>query len=87
MHESSLIAGLMEKIAAIAREHGASRIAAVEITIGALAFIGPEHLREHFVLAAAGTLAEGAELRIRVSDDPQDPDAGSIRLEAVEIET
>lgn len=87
MHETSLIPDLMEKIARVARENDARKITAVELTIGALAGISPDHLREHFDEAAAGTGAEGAELRISVAEDPMAEDAFAIRLVAVEVET
>ena len=87
MHETSLIPDLMAKITQVARDNGARRITAVELSIGALAAIGPEHLREHFVEAAVGTLAEGADLRITVSDDPQAEEAFSVRLVAVEVDS
>jgi hydrogenase nickel incorporation protein HypA/HybF len=87
LHESSLIPDLMEKIDGAAREHGAQRITVVDLTIGALAFIEPDHLRDHFVVAAEGTKAEGAQLRIRVDDDVAAPDAHAIRLDSIELET
>jgi hydrogenase nickel incorporation protein HypA/HybF len=76
----------MEKIETAARENGADRVTAIDVTIGALAFIEPDHLREHFVIAAKGTRAEGAELRAIVEDDPLSPDAHAIRLNSLEIE-
>lgn len=87
MHETSLIPDLMEKISRVARENGAERITSVELVIGALAAISPDHLREHFDEAAAGTPAEGAQLRISVAEDPMAEDAFAIRLVAVEVET
>ncbi len=87
MHESSLIPDLMEKIEQVARENKARKVSAVEVVIGALAGISPDHLREHFVEAAAGTPAEGAEMRISVSEDELSEDAFAIRLQAVEVET
>lgn len=87
MHESSLIPDLMEKIEQVARQNNARKITAVEVVIGALAGISPDHLREHFVHAAAGTSAEGAEMRISVSEDELAEDAFAIRLQAVEVET
>jgi len=86
MHESSLIPDLLAKIQQVARDHQADRITAVEVKIGALAGIRADHLREHFLAAAAGTPAEGAELRVTESDDPLDADAGAIRLLTVEVE-
>ncbi len=87
MHESSLIPDLIAKIEAVARENGASKVTAVDVQIGALAMIGPDHLKEHFIEAAEGTVAEGADLRLTVSEDPLDSEAGSLLLKAVEVET
>jgi hydrogenase nickel incorporation protein HypA/HybF len=87
MHETSLIPDLIAKIESVARQNGAARITAVDVQIGALAMIGPDHLREHFVEAARGTMAEGAELRLTLSEDPLDPEASSLLLKAVEVET
>ncbi|MFB3827041.1 MAG: hydrogenase maturation nickel metallochaperone HypA [Bryobacteraceae bacterium] len=86
MHETSLIPDLLEKITGIARENKARRVIAVELEIGALAGFSPEHLREHFEEAAKGTVAEGAELRSTVNEDPLSPEAGSVRLMAVEVD-
>lgn len=82
MHESGVIDELLKKVAEAARANSARKVVAVDVSIGALAAIEPEHLREHFDIAAVGTVAEGAELRVRVSEEP-----GGILLESVEIET
>ncbi len=87
MHETSLIPDLIAKIEQVARENCAKRVLAVEVLIGAMAGISPGHLREHFVEAAAGTVAEGAELRTSVGEDPLAEDAFAIRLVAVEVDT
>jgi hydrogenase nickel incorporation protein HypA/HybF len=87
MHETSLIPDLIAKIEAVARENGATKITAVDIEIGALAMIGPDHLKEHFIEAAKGTIAEGADLRLKLCEDPLDPEASSLLLKAVEVET
>jgi len=84
MHESSLIPDLIAKITALASENGSKRVTAVEVTIGALTGMDPDHLREHFVTAAAGTVAEGADLRCRISDDPL---SSAIILESLELES
>ena len=87
MHETSLIPDLIAKIEQVARENGAKKVLAVEVRIGAMAAISPDHLREHFVEAAVGTVAEGAELRATVDGDPLAEDAFAIRLAAVEVDT
>jgi hydrogenase nickel incorporation protein HypA/HybF len=87
MHESGLIEDLIRKIEAAARANGGTKVTAVDLTIGAFASIEADHLREHFEVASAGTMAEGAELRIQVSEDPLGPDPQHITLQSVEIET
>lgn len=90
MHESSLMKGLLASIEAAAREVSAERVTAVHVTIGALAGISPDHLAQHFQMAAVGTLAAGASLHAVVSDDVCSSDAAHVRLnsiEALEAET
>jgi hydrogenase nickel incorporation protein HypA/HybF len=84
MHESSLIPDLIEKITVLAKENGAQRVTAVDVTIGAMSGIDGDHLREHFAAAATGTLAEGAELRCRIS---QDPLSTGVILKSLELES
>jgi hydrogenase nickel incorporation protein HypA/HybF len=87
MHESGLIEDLIGKIESVARENSACRVVAVEVSIGPLAAIEADHLREHFLLASTGTLAEGAELRFREAADPASRDPLGVFLESVELET
>jgi hydrogenase nickel incorporation protein HypA/HybF len=82
MHESGVIEELLHKLEEAAKANSARKIVSVDLSIGALAGIEPDHLREHFEIAAAGTLAEGAELRIRETEEPS-----GIVLESVDIET
>lgn len=86
MHEMSLMADLMRKLDAIAREQGASRITRVGVTLGALSHMSADHFREHFEEAARGSVGEGAELEVTVSDDPEDPRAQDILLESIDVE-
>jgi hydrogenase nickel incorporation protein HypA/HybF len=87
MHESGIIEDLIQKIEAAARDNDATKIVSVDLEIGALAAISPDHLKEHFDIAARGTLAEGAELRMEVSEDALAPDPQAIRVTGMEIET
>jgi hydrogenase nickel incorporation protein HypA/HybF len=87
MHELSLIADLMRKITAIAREAGARKVISVNIQLGALCHLSAPHLREHFAQAAEGTIAEGARLDIAVLTDVTDPHAHEILLDSAEVET
>jgi len=83
MHESSLIPDLISKITALASENGSHRVTEVHVTIGALTGMDGDHLREHFIEAAAGTVAEGAQLQCRISDDPL---SSAIILDSLELE-
>lgn len=86
-HEFSLMADLLHKIEDAARHDGpGSKVIGVQVRLGALANISAGHFREHFVEAARGTVAEGAELTVLESTDPTDSHALDIMLESVDIE-
>lgn len=80
MHEMSLLRGLLGQIERMAREHGADRIGVVRLRLGPLAHIEPDHLREHFVAAARGTIADGARLEIETTDELHE-----LTLESVDL--
>lgn len=83
MHESSLIPDLIRQLEQYARENAARRVVAIDVTIGALTGMDVDHLREHFVEHAAGTVAEGAAVRGSISDDPM---SSAVILDSVEME-
>ena len=64
MHELSLCEDLLEQVEAIARAHGAERIASITVRIGPLSGIEPMLLESAFSIGRVGTLAEEAELRM-----------------------
>ena len=86
MHEASLINDLMRRVGDVAAAKGASRVVGLDVWLGALSHFSPEHFREHFDEASRGTLAEGAELRVVLSDDIGHRDAQSVMLQSVELE-
>lgn len=86
MHEASLMNSLMAKIMDVADKEGAKRITAVEVWLGALSHMTPGHFREHFDVAAKGSIAEGAKLITKVSEDIDDPNAETILLKSIETE-
>lgn len=87
MHEASLIADLMHRIDEVAQAEGARRVVGVSVWLGALSHMSEAHFVEHFEHAAAGTIAEGARLDIRLSADTGHPNAQSLMLESVEVES
>ena len=86
-HESSLMTNLMRAIEQAARAHGARRVTAVRVQVGALVPISPDHLRDHFKDASRGTVAEGCRMDVEVLDDPADARAQHIVVESLELET
>jgi len=86
MHEFSLINDLLSKIDTIARAQGATRVKTINVRLGALAHLSPQHFREHFQEAARGGICEHAELVVLASTDVQSPDAQSVYLEGLEVE-
>ncbi len=87
MHEASLMRALMRKIEDLAAEQDAQRVTQVHVWLGALSHMSPAHFQEHFDQSSPGTLAEGAELKIDLSDDIHDPNAQELLLRSVEVET
>ncbi len=87
MHEMSLITNLMSAIETVAKAQNAKRITAVYVRLGAFTHISPAHFSEHFVHAAANTLAAGARLVIEQSNDTADSHAQEILLKSVDVET
>jgi hydrogenase nickel incorporation protein HypA/HybF len=86
MHEKHLTEDLVRKLESLAAEEGAVRVRRIDVRLGALSHFTPAHFHEHFAEAAAGTLAEGAEIDAEVSIDPTAPGAQGVLLEAVELE-
>ncbi len=64
MHEMAIAASLVDSVLAVARKHDALKIEAVELEIGVLQLVVPEALELAFTVAAAGTLADGATLKM-----------------------
>jgi hydrogenase nickel incorporation protein HypA/HybF len=86
MHERALMTDLMREIEAVARADGAERVTRVSVRLGALSHFTPGHFREHFVDASRGTLAEGAAVHAVLAEDLDDPRAGGVVLESLEVE-
>ena len=82
MHEMSLLRGLLRQIEDLARRNHAVRVTVVRLRLGPLAHIEPDHLREHFVDAARGTVAEAARLEIETTEDFHE-----LTLESIDVET
>ncbi|MDR3405838.1 MAG: hydrogenase maturation nickel metallochaperone HypA [Chthoniobacter sp.] len=86
MHEHSMMNDLMAKIKAVVNDNNATRAVSVEVWLGALSHMSPDHFTEHYEESAKGTVAEGAKLKITLSDDINDPNAQQILLSNIELE-
>ncbi len=64
MHELAVCQSLLEQVQRVAADHGAERVERIRVRIGPLSGVEPELLTSAYTIAAAGTIAEGAELDI-----------------------
>lgn len=85
MHEHSLMNNLMNKILLLAEKEHATQVTKVSVKLGALSHISPEHFKEHFDIAAKGTIAENAAIDAEESEDINDPDAQTILLKSIDV--
>ncbi|HAZ16236.1 MAG TPA: hydrogenase nickel incorporation protein HypA [Parachlamydiales bacterium] len=85
MHEKSLMDNLIKKIILLAKEKKASKVVKVSVRLGALSHFSPSHFKEHFDLAAKGTLAEDAFIETEESQDIDDPHAYLVMLKSIDI--
>jgi hydrogenase nickel incorporation protein HypA/HybF len=64
MHELSVCLALMQQVERVCREHSARRVEMIRLQVGPLSGVEPPLLERAFPLASAGTVAEGAVLKI-----------------------
>lgn len=87
MHELSVCQALLTQVESVAREQNARQVLSVSLGIGPLSGVEPALLSQAWPLAAAGTVADNAELlieerpvRVRCSQCGKDSDATANRL-------
>ena len=68
MHELSVCLSLMEQVEQIAREHGASSVTRIVLSVGPLSGVEPPLMQNAFPIAAAGTVADDATLLLETTD-------------------
>ena len=68
VHELSVCTAILDQVEKIAREQNALTVSRIVLRLGPLSGIEPQLLRHAYPLAAAGTIAEHAELMIDASD-------------------
>lgn len=68
MHELSVCLALMQQVEGIADARHAKRVSRITVSIGPLSGVEPDLLRHAYPLAAAGTIAENAELVLETAE-------------------
>jgi len=86
MHEEAVLRDLVRKLDEVARTNGVPRIRGFTVWIGGLSHLTEEQLRGRFPMAARGTAAEGARLRVERSTDLTDPRAQGVVLVNVDLD-
>jgi hydrogenase nickel incorporation protein HypA/HybF len=86
MHEEALLRDIVRKIDQVARAQGARRVRGVTVWIGGLSHLTEAAFRARFPIAAEGTPAEGATVRIEQSHDVSDPRAQGVVLVSVDVD-
>ncbi len=67
MHELSICQALMEEVSRVAREQQAVAVSDIYVSIGPLSGVEAPLMRNAFPLAAAGTIADKAELHLETT--------------------
>lgn len=65
IHELSITKDILSTVLTVAEQNGAKRVVSIALTIGAMRDIIPDLMQRYFNYVSAGTLAEGAELKIK----------------------
>ena len=85
MHEKGITEALVKKIVLLAEQENAARVTKVSVTLGALSHMSPSHFKEHFDIAAQGTIAEDAVIEAEESEDMNDPNAHLVLLKSIDV--
>lgn len=85
MHESRLVADLINEAVRIAVANNSEDIRRVDVHIGALSHVTPLSLESHLAEAARGTVVSEATFSITKSADIASDDALDIRLVSMTI--
>ncbi len=66
MHELSICQALIDRVISIANEQNAKQVFSVRVAVGPLSGVEPQLLEQAYPIAAAGSIAESAELKLEI---------------------
>ena len=64
MHELSICQNLVNQVSDVAKQHRATGVKQIYLTVGSLSGIEPQLLQQSFPFASADTIVDGAKLNI-----------------------
>ncbi|MBS3905060.1 MAG: hydrogenase maturation nickel metallochaperone HypA [Simkania sp.] len=76
---------LMNKILSLAKEEQTTKVTKISVKLGALSHMSAQHFKEHFDIAAKGTIAQDAEIEAEESQDIHDPNATRVVLKSIDV--
>ena len=85
MHEKGIMDCLMNKIIHLAQEEHAVKVVKVSVKLGALSHMSAQHFKEHFEMAAEGTIAQDAKIETEESQDIHDANATTVVLKSIDV--
>jgi len=87
MHEEAMLQDVIRKAEEVARESGPGRVTRVRLWVGARSHLGGPELEARWGHAVSGTALSGARVEIEVSRDGAHPNAESIMLRSVDLDS
>jgi hydrogenase nickel incorporation protein HypA/HybF len=87
MHEEAMLKDLVHKAEEVARREGATRVTRVRLWVGARCHLAGPELKEHWAYSVEGTILSGAEVEIETSSDPDHPNAETVMLRSLDVDS
>jgi hydrogenase nickel incorporation protein HypA/HybF len=87
MHEEAMLKDVIRKAEEVARREGATRVTRVRLWVGARSHLAGPELKDRWAHAVTGTALSGAEVVIETSDDRGDPNAETVMLRSLDVDS
>jgi len=87
MHEEAMLKDVVRKAEEVARRERASRVTRVRLWVGARSHLAGPELKDRWAHAVTGTALAGAEVEIETSRDPGDPNAETVVLRSLDVDS